>query len=268
MSQETTSYVSTPALRPKPQRALTASHGSWLVWLGIAVIAVGIGAIALLFVSLRSEQAAYEALMNGPTVLGRVIDKRTVVVQDGDVQSGTTTNITRYIFVYQYEVGAAQYTAESTVTNLAAYDRISIGNPIMVRYAANNPALECIASDCPLAPGVGLGYVLYLIPLIGLVIVWFGWRWRQKMRRFLSQAQTAPAIILDRWTDEHTDGEGGTTTRYCIAYQFDFSGLDGQNQRVIRSEYNQTAYQRWEIGDQASVRFLPAKPQFCILEIT
>ncbi len=69
------------------------------------------------------------------------------------------------------------------------------------------------------------------------------------------------AIVFDRWWDK--DSDGGSTFFIAIAYQVPFA--QGGLKVITYAEQSKVLYDKHQIGDALTVRYLPDNPSICQL---
>ncbi len=110
------------------------------------------------------------------------------------------------------------------------------------------------------ALGVGgiLGGMLFLMTLVGVPGRMYAAKLWERMQK---EGRQTSGVIFDRWTDK--DYEGDTT--YCVAYAFQAEGTGRAPVIVTRAEKNQKLYERYQVGDVITVRYLVSDPSTAIV---
>lgn len=146
------------------------------------------------------------------------------------------------------------------------YVQLSVGQEIPIVYLPSDPNRSAVKAEfgppsvfALVCPG-GMGGVF---TLIGLALLFSSITSLVNVNRLRASGRPAQALIFDRWTDKDSDGD----TTYCIAYVFEANLPDGRRITVTRAEQNRHAYERYQIGDSAPVRYLPEDPNVCQLNI-
>ena len=153
------------------------------------------------------------------------------------------------------------------------YEKLKVGSSASIRYMQSNPGAARLTKasfrnpvgfissrrDFFLGWSIMLGFS-YLLCMGGL-----GWMRSSlvsgyRLLRLGLYGRCAQARIIDRWINV-VDGDEGSVSQYCVAYQFQSSMALPQ----VAAEINFHIYHATEIGSEVIVMFLPQHPEVCRL---
>lgn len=125
-----------------------------------------------------------------------------------------------------------------------------------------NPGLSRPQSEFepPFGSLVWVGLPL-LFMLVGLGIGIWGGRELKQALALDNRGQIIEGVIFERWVADPYRRPP------CVAYYFDLLGQPNGRSRVVRAEYNRTAYNTYQVGDSVQIRYLPDNPEICRLEL-
>lgn len=252
----TESYPARPNTVSFPLTPLQAS-----IPLGFGLFAAGssllFGCLTTTTMTLPAWQTYYLLKDTGVTTEAVVIKR--IFNQDSRTE-------TRYMITYQYTAprpqGAVQQFTKATPVRLSTYESLSEGAHIPILYAVPDPAVSRPQSEFePPVWSLAWAGLPLLLGLAGLgVALWGGWELKQ-VWALEDRGQMIIGVIFDRWVADPYRRPP------CVAYYFDLPGQPNERSRVIRAEYNRTAYNTYQVGDSVQIRYLPDNPKICRLEL-
>lgn len=246
--------------RPRPHQPPTTGWG-WgcLLIFGLTWVIPSLCMMVVLLVVFANTWPRYVQLRDSGVLTEGVITNRRVA--EGVDES-------TYYVTYQYHVpqpggGQRQYVQEESV-NYDRYRALTLETRVFIRYVSSDPQVAMLEreldSPMPLLCFSGMAGVFVLI---GLGILWWGWRSNQLARRLNKQGRITQATVFERWVETGSDND----PVYCVAYRFELPNPDGSSREIRQAEMNQQAYETLAIGDTAPVLYLPDQPEICRLEL-
>jgi hypothetical protein len=173
---------------------------------------------------------------------------------------------TPYLITYQYTApvpqGRSQQFTKATPVDLSTYESLSVGAHIPILYAATDPAVSRPQSEFePPFSSLGWAGLPLLFVLVGLGLALWGGRELNQVLALDGRGQMIRGVVFDRWVAYPYRRPP------CVAYYFDLLGQPNGRTRVVRAEYNRTAYNTYQVGDSVPIRYLPDNPKICRLEL-
>ncbi len=245
-----------PLPRPQPKQL---SDGSFETFLLILCATWTLGSLFILFfctVSIGPDWYRYLRLhQTGVTTEGLVTNRN----------SGKAW----LFFTYEFQIDSSGESAQPITGQQVVHHQqpaiLGVGEPVMVRYLADNPdvsALEPYFSSPGKAPLVIVAMGI-IFTLIGLILLPKRWQVWSKQRRLATHGRLASAKIINRWrTVDERD-----RSLYCLAYEFRAESPSHHPRLILAAEDNYEAYYRVQIGQTVPVRYVPDDPERCRLVI-
>lgn len=153
------------------------------------------------------------------------------------------------------------------------YEKLKVGSSASIRYMQSNPGVARLTKTSFRNP-VGfissrrdlfLGWPIMLGFSFFCFVGGLGWMGSSlvsgyRLLRLGLYGRCAQARIIDRWINV-VDGDEGSVSQYCVAYQFQPSMALPQ----VAAEINCQIYHETEIGSEVIVKFLPQHSEVCRL---
>lgn len=189
-----------PQSRPRPVRLSGAGKAVLVLGTLLAAGALAVG-FFLASISMQSRELRQRIAAEGAVAKGEV----TLLRRTGGDKP-------RYLAEYEYVVNGAAHKGEARLRR-AAWERLRVGSPVVVRYLASAPERSWLAG---LEPGI---VPLWLAPLVSIGIVLIAalcWREIRRQRWLLAEGRLTEGRVL-RVT---RSGRGSGTESWTIRYEF------------------------------------------------
>jgi len=184
-----------------------------------------------------------------------------------EIHSGDDSD--SYYVSYQFQASIKGDTARfrgSDQVSSSFFSRLKVGQTIEIIYSPADPSISAVKAELRPASMTLLlcfGGLGGLFTLIGLILISSSIMGIVNTNRLRLGGRVTQGIVFKKWTE--TDSAGDTT--YFVAYVFK-AEIPGQGvQRIPRAEQNKTVYDKYQVGDSISIRYLPVNPQTCQVKI-
>jgi len=167
---------------------------------------------------------------------------------------------TSYYVHYQYRARVqgdlTRFEDQDSVSG-SFYRSLQVGQQVEILYAESDPALTAIKAEFE-PPSLLFSLIFSgmgsLFVLIGLALMYGALKAQSQLRALRARGRQAQAFIFDRWKDKDSDGD----STYFVAFAFKVD-----SQTITRAEQNKVLYDKYQVGDSLTVRYLPDDPNTC-----
>ncbi len=167
---------------------------------------------------------------------------------------------TSYYAYYQYRARVqgdlARFEDHDSVSG-SFYRSLQVGQQVEILYAKSDPALTAIKAEFE-PPSLLFSLIFSgmggLFVLIGLALMYGALKAQAQLRALRDRGRQAQAFVFDCWKDKDSDGDD--TYFIAFAFRVDF-------QTITRAEQNKALYEKYQVGDSLTVRYLPDDPFVC-----
>jgi hypothetical protein len=191
-----------------------------------------------------------------------VTTQAVVTTLEVDDSGDSTSYEVSYRFVTKTNGDSKIFEAHDSVP-ASIYNSLETGGKVAVIYVASDPQLSVIQAHFgspSLIPFVLGGGMSLVFTLIGIAMLYAGFKAGMNLWQFSTKGKITQGIIFERWADTDSDG-----TNYYVAYAFPVYSNQTGDQMISNAQQSFQAFHKLKIGEKVNLKYLPDNPKTCQL---